>query len=144
MHVNFKIHGHGKDLFGDGMAIWYTKDRMIQGPVFGNMDYFHGLAIFIDTYSNHNGEHNFSPTWITKANSRNVSKPPESCCRPVTILAFRLPPANYPTTTTYFRCGCTNLIRPTSLRRIGLKLFHPPRSSSHLEVKYPKVVHNSN
>uniref|UniRef100_A0A0A9VTR0 VIP36-like protein n=2 Tax=Lygus hesperus TaxID=30085 RepID=A0A0A9VTR0_LYGHE len=65
LHVNFKIHGHGKDLFGDGMAIWYTKDRMIQGPVFGNMDYFHGLAIFIDTYSNHNGEHNHQHPYIS-------------------------------------------------------------------------------
>ena len=27
------------------------------GPVFGNKDYFVGLAIFFDTYSNHNGEH---------------------------------------------------------------------------------------
>lgn len=58
MRVQFKIHGHGKDLFGDGMAIWYAKERMKNGPVFGNQDYFHGLAIFIDTYSNHNGEHN--------------------------------------------------------------------------------------
>ena len=30
------------------------------GPVFGNIDFFHGLAIFLDTYSNHNGPHNVS------------------------------------------------------------------------------------
>ena len=58
LQVHLKIHGKGKDLFGDGMAIWYAKDRMMPGPVFGNMDYHHGLAVIIDTYSNHNGPHN--------------------------------------------------------------------------------------
>lgn len=59
MHVSFKVHGkEKKDLFGDGMVIWYTRDRMIGGPVFGSKDYFSGLAIILDTYSNHNGPHN--------------------------------------------------------------------------------------
>jgi len=31
MHVHFKIHGSGSDLFGDGMTIWYAKDRMEPG-----------------------------------------------------------------------------------------------------------------
>ncbi|KAK9501260.1 hypothetical protein O3M35_012003 [Rhynocoris fuscipes] len=65
MQIQFKIHGHGKDLFGDGMAIWYAKERMKPGPVFGNQDYFHGLAVFIDTYSNHNGEHNHQHPYIS-------------------------------------------------------------------------------
>ena len=30
------------------------------GPVFGYQDYFNGLAIIMDTYSNHNGPHNVS------------------------------------------------------------------------------------
>lgn len=58
LNVQFKVHGKGKELYGDGMAIWYAKDRMQQGPVFGNKDYFSGLAIILDTYSNHNGPHN--------------------------------------------------------------------------------------
>jgi mannose-binding lectin 2 len=58
LQVQFKIHGEGKDLFGDGLAIWYAKDKNQLGPVFGSKDYFMGLAIFVDTYSNHNGEHN--------------------------------------------------------------------------------------
>jgi len=58
LQVEFKVHGKGKDLFGDGFAIWYTKERMKTGPVFGNQDYFQGLAIILDTYSNHNGAHN--------------------------------------------------------------------------------------
>uniref|UniRef100_A0A3B4Z5T4 Lectin, mannose binding 2 like n=1 Tax=Stegastes partitus TaxID=144197 RepID=A0A3B4Z5T4_9TELE len=53
MQVHFKIHGQGKkSLNGDGMAIWYTKERMQKGPVFGNMDNFTGLGVFVDTYPN--------------------------------------------------------------------------------------------
>lgn len=28
--------------------------------MFGNRDYFTGLGVFLDTYSNHNGEHDVS------------------------------------------------------------------------------------
>uniref|UniRef100_A0A8C2NIX5 L-type lectin-like domain-containing protein n=1 Tax=Capra hircus TaxID=9925 RepID=A0A8C2NIX5_CAPHI len=53
MHVHFKVHGAGKkNLHGDGIALWYTRDRLVPGPVFGSKDNFHGLAIFLDTYPN--------------------------------------------------------------------------------------------
>ncbi|CAB3369477.1 Hypothetical predicted protein [Cloeon dipterum] len=65
LHVHFKVHGKGKDLFGDGFAIWYAKDRMVGGPVFGNRDFFQGLAIIVDTYSNHNGPHNHQHPYIS-------------------------------------------------------------------------------
>ncbi|XP_010226495.1 PREDICTED: VIP36-like protein, partial [Tinamus guttatus] len=53
MQVHFKIHGQGKkNLNGDGFAIWYTKDRMQTGPVFGSKDNFLGLGVFVDTYPN--------------------------------------------------------------------------------------------
>ncbi|KAK7895365.1 hypothetical protein WMY93_020690 [Mugilogobius chulae] len=53
MQVHFKIHGQGKkNLNGDGLAVWYTKERMQKGPVFGNMDNFTGLGVFVDTYPN--------------------------------------------------------------------------------------------
>lgn len=55
--IHFAVHGQGKSLFGDGFAVWYTKERGQSGPVLGNRDYFTGLAVFLDTYSNHNGEH---------------------------------------------------------------------------------------
>lgn len=60
INVNFKVSGKGKDLFGDGFAIWYAKERLVNGPVFGSKDLFSGLAIIMDTYSNHNGPHNVS------------------------------------------------------------------------------------
>lgn len=78
--MHFKIHGQGKkNLNGDGLAIWYSKERMqkgaggqdipemkgisagvintlclysFTGPVFGNMDNFTGLGVFVDTYPN--------------------------------------------------------------------------------------------
>lgn len=34
LHVQFKVHGSGKkNLHGDGIAIWYTKDRLHTGNV---------------------------------------------------------------------------------------------------------------
>lgn len=51
IEVEFKISGTG-NLFGDGMALWVTKNRAEQGPVFGMKDRFEGLGIFFDTYKN--------------------------------------------------------------------------------------------
>lgn len=35
MHVHFKVHGQGRTLFGDGFALWYTKERMKKGLLSG-------------------------------------------------------------------------------------------------------------
>jgi lectin, mannose-binding 2 len=51
IEVEFKIHGSG-NLHGDGFAMWLTKQRGIQGDVFGSVDRFDGLGIFFDTYKN--------------------------------------------------------------------------------------------
>ena len=34
LHVQFKVHGQGKNLFGDGFAIWYAKDKSQLGNYF--------------------------------------------------------------------------------------------------------------
>lgn len=39
------------------MAFWYVQEPGLLGPVFGSKDYFRGMGIFLDTYSNHNGPH---------------------------------------------------------------------------------------
>ena len=31
LHVHFRVHGAGTDLFGDGLVIWYTKHRLEPG-----------------------------------------------------------------------------------------------------------------
>ena len=64
----FNVHGETGHLYGDGFAFWYTEHRLRGrqgGPVFGNRDYFKGLAVFFDTYSNHNGEHNHGHPYIS-------------------------------------------------------------------------------
>lgn len=65
MHIHFKVHGSGSELYGDGFAIWYTRDRMTLGPVFGSIDKFVGLAIFFDTYANQNGPHNHGHPYVS-------------------------------------------------------------------------------
>ncbi|KAI9934912.1 hypothetical protein ASPWEDRAFT_660033 [Aspergillus wentii DTO 134E9] len=51
IELEFKFHGEG-NLHGDGFALWLTKQRATQGPVFGSTDNFEGLGIFFDTYKN--------------------------------------------------------------------------------------------
>jgi mannose-binding lectin 2 len=49
--VEFKISGQG-NLYGDGFAMWLTKQRATPGNVFGAVDKFEGLGVFFDTYKN--------------------------------------------------------------------------------------------
>ncbi|KAF2003133.1 vesicular integral-membrane protein VIP36 precursor [Amniculicola lignicola CBS 123094] len=49
--VEFKIHGQG-NLYGDGFAMWLTKQRAQEGTVFGSVDKFEGLGVVFDTYKN--------------------------------------------------------------------------------------------
>ncbi|KAM9393356.1 VIP36-like protein [Pholidichthys leucotaenia] len=66
LRVHFKIHGQGKkNLNGDGLAIWVTRDRMQNGPVFGNMNQFSGLGIFVDTYPNTEKSHDRTFPYIS-------------------------------------------------------------------------------
>ncbi|PTB81156.1 concanavalin A-like lectin/glucanase [Trichoderma longibrachiatum ATCC 18648] len=51
VEVEFKVHGKNS-LYGDGFAMWITKQRGQLGPVFGHADKFEGLGIFVDTYKN--------------------------------------------------------------------------------------------
>ena len=51
IEIEFKVTGNG-NLYGDGFAIWLTKERAQQGGVFGFKDQFEGLGIFFDTYKN--------------------------------------------------------------------------------------------
>ncbi|CAG8462799.1 12165_t:CDS:2 [Ambispora leptoticha] len=59
VEVEFKIEGSNPTLYGDGFAIWFTKQRASPGPVFGFVDKFEGLGIFFDTYANARQTHSF-------------------------------------------------------------------------------------
>ncbi|KAG6853518.1 hypothetical protein C0991_003648 [Blastosporella zonata] len=63
IEIEFKVSGDSSHLFGDGLAVWLTRDRKKEGPVFGNQDNFEGLGIFLDTYAN--GRHSYSFPHIT-------------------------------------------------------------------------------
>ncbi|CDS04499.1 hypothetical protein LRAMOSA07180 [Lichtheimia ramosa] len=52
IEFEFHIGGQSGHLFGDGLAMWLTKQRSTPGPVFGSVDNFEGLGIFFDTYDN--------------------------------------------------------------------------------------------
>uniref|UniRef100_A0A672YYK2 Lectin, mannose-binding 2-like b n=1 Tax=Sphaeramia orbicularis TaxID=375764 RepID=A0A672YYK2_9TELE len=66
LKVHFKISGQGKKNFnGDGLALWLTKERMQNGPVFGNMNQFTGLGIFVDTYPNIDKSHDRAFPYIS-------------------------------------------------------------------------------
>lgn len=54
IEMRFHVHGQGKKLFGDGFAVWFTKDVMKIGSVFGSEDGFVGMGVLFDTYSNLN------------------------------------------------------------------------------------------
>jgi len=51
IEFEFKVKGKG-NLYGDGFAMWLTKQRAQSGDVFGFIDKFEGLGIFFDTYKN--------------------------------------------------------------------------------------------
>lgn len=58
VEFEFKVDGKAHNIFGDGFAVWLSKDRAKSGPVFGSVDYFTGLGLFFDTYAN--SKHTYS------------------------------------------------------------------------------------
>ena len=47
-----QIGGSKSHLYGDGIGVWVTKERAVEGPIFGNGDRFEGLGVMLDTYAN--------------------------------------------------------------------------------------------
>lgn len=59
-----QITGDGK-LGGDGIAFWYTKDKLIEGPIYGNTELFNGLLIVMDTFDNDDRRNNpYVGAWL--------------------------------------------------------------------------------
>jgi len=65
VQIQFKVTGSTGNLFGDGFAFWYARDAMQEGDVFGSRDFFSGLAVMADTYSNHNGAHKHGHPYVS-------------------------------------------------------------------------------
>ena len=52
IEFEFRVDGKANSLYGDGFAMWLTRGRAQQGPVFGSVDQWEGLGVFFDTYAN--------------------------------------------------------------------------------------------
>lgn len=72
VEVEFKIDGDVGNVYGDGMAIWLTRERAQQGPVFGSKDKFEGVGIFIDTFANSRHSYSFPRIMGMKGDGQTV------------------------------------------------------------------------
>ncbi len=51
LEVDFRVFpSREKKVFGDGFAIWLTKECCGVGSIFGSVDFFKGVGIFFDTF----------------------------------------------------------------------------------------------
>ena len=55
--VQLRIGGQGVSLYGDGAAVWLTKEPFEEGEVFARKASWTGLGLFLDTYDNAPGKH---------------------------------------------------------------------------------------
>ncbi|ORZ40021.1 legume-like lectin family-domain-containing protein [Catenaria anguillulae PL171] len=63
VEFEYKIHGKATHLAGDGMAFWYTEDKIDKvGTVLGGPETWKGLSIVFDTYDN--GRHGYSYPYV--------------------------------------------------------------------------------
>ncbi|EGW06502.1 Protein ERGIC-53 [Cricetulus griseus] len=51
VEVTFRVTGRGR-IGADGLAIWYTENQGLDGPVFGSADMWNGVGIFFDSFDN--------------------------------------------------------------------------------------------
>lgn len=57
VEVKFRIHGRGR-IGADGMVVWLVEKPSTTGPVFGSMDMWKGLGVFLDSYDNDGAKNN--------------------------------------------------------------------------------------
>lgn len=66
MELTFHIQSKSnRNLFADGMAVWFIDEPSPIGDVFGAKNYFNGLGLFVDTYRN--GKQNSFPHIVAMA-----------------------------------------------------------------------------
>lgn len=53
----FRVTGRGR-IGADGLALWYTESKGVEGPVFGSNDNWKGLGLFFDSFDNDNKHNN--------------------------------------------------------------------------------------
>ncbi|XP_068280556.1 protein ERGIC-53 [Nyctibius grandis] len=57
VEVTFRVTGRGR-IGADGLAIWFTEEQGLEGPVFGAADQWNGVGIFFDSFDNDGKKNN--------------------------------------------------------------------------------------
>uniref|UniRef100_A0A8B9S7J8 Lectin, mannose binding 1 n=1 Tax=Apteryx owenii TaxID=8824 RepID=A0A8B9S7J8_APTOW len=57
IEVTFRVTGRGR-IGADGLAIWFTEEQGLEGPVFGAADKWNGVGIFFDSFDNDGKKNN--------------------------------------------------------------------------------------
>ncbi|XP_004579517.1 protein ERGIC-53 [Ochotona princeps] len=69
VEVTFRVTGRGR-IGADGLAIWYTENQGLEGPVFGSADMWNGVGIFFDSFDNDGKKNN--PTIVIIGNNGKI------------------------------------------------------------------------
>ncbi|NXK43023.1 LMAN1 protein, partial [Piprites chloris] len=57
VEVTFRVTGRGR-VGADGLAVWFTEEQGLEGPVFGAADKWNGLGVFFDSFDNDGKKNN--------------------------------------------------------------------------------------
>ncbi|XP_008324277.1 protein ERGIC-53 [Cynoglossus semilaevis] len=55
--VTFRVSGRGR-MGADGLAVWFTTEQGLEGPVYGASDQWNGIGIFFDSFDNDGKKNN--------------------------------------------------------------------------------------
>ncbi|KAJ4926047.1 hypothetical protein JOQ06_008231 [Pogonophryne albipinna] len=55
--VTFRVSGRGR-MGADGLAMWFTTEQGLDGPVYGAADQWNGVGVFFDTFDNDGKKNN--------------------------------------------------------------------------------------
>uniref|UniRef100_A0A3B4BK62 L-type lectin-like domain-containing protein n=1 Tax=Periophthalmus magnuspinnatus TaxID=409849 RepID=A0A3B4BK62_9GOBI len=67
--VTFRVSGRGR-MGADGLAVWFTTEQGLDGPVYGAADKWNGVGIFFDSFDNDGKKNN--PAIIVVGNNGNL------------------------------------------------------------------------
>ncbi|GAB1301821.1 Protein ERGIC-53 [Apodemus speciosus] len=70
VEVTFRVTGRGR-IGADGLAIWYTENQGLDGPVFGSADMWNGVGIFFDSFDNDGKKNN--PAIVVIGNNGQIN-----------------------------------------------------------------------
>uniref|UniRef100_A0A3B5R7Y9 Lectin, mannose-binding, 1 n=1 Tax=Xiphophorus maculatus TaxID=8083 RepID=A0A3B5R7Y9_XIPMA len=67
--VTFRVSGRGR-MGADGLAMWFTSEQGLDGPVYGAADTWNGIGVFFDSFDNDGKKNN--PAILVVGNNGNL------------------------------------------------------------------------